>query len=302
MMILTSAKGIGYGIFWALLMNFTSVINDVLAKLLGEDLHFIEIAFFRFLFSALTALIVIGIQHFKGLKSGYTSNHQFRLISSFQTKYHGYHILRSILGAVAIGLCCCSVNKLPLAENTIILFSDTLFMLPLASIFLKEKIGIKCWSATILGMIGIIIMYRPITEHLNILALIPTTAAILFATMNIMVKKMVEKNENNLVMLFYFGLYTTLLTAIFVPSYWTCPSIRDISLLLALGIGSNLIQLFLFLAYRATKASVISPIRYAELPISIAFGYLFFAQIPDLNSIIGAIIIIGTTYIMSRES
>jgi S-adenosylmethionine uptake transporter len=286
-------NGAGYGIFWALLMNVTSVLNDVLAKALGERLHFVEIAFFRFFFSTLTVLVVMFAIH------GRAKLGSFRAI--FHTNHHWYHLLRGILGAVAIGLCCYSVSKIPLAENTTILFSDTLFMLPLASIFLGEKIGTKCWVATTFGMLGIVIMYRPTAEHLNYYAIIPTTAALLFAIMNIMIKKMVDKKEDDMKMLFYFGFYTTVLMIPFVPLYWERPSGQEILLLIALGIGSNLIQLFLFLAYRATRASVISPIRYAELPIAIAFGYFFFSQIPDINAIIGALIIIATTYMMSRS-
>ncbi|MDR2598105.1 MAG: DMT family transporter, partial [Holosporales bacterium] len=201
----TSNKGIGYGIFWALLMNVTSVLNDVLAKFLGHRLHFVEIAFFRFFFSTITVVLVMLVL--------YDRSNPSPLRTIFQTRHHGYHILRGILGSVAISLCCYSVNKLPLAENTTILFSDTLFMLPLASIFLREKIGVNCWVATALGMIGVVIMYRPMAEHLNIYAIIPTTAALLFAIMNIMIKKMVEKKEDDLKMLFYFAFYTTILMA-----------------------------------------------------------------------------------------
>jgi S-adenosylmethionine uptake transporter len=287
------SKGTGYGIFWALLMNVTSVLNDVLAKLLGQRLHFVEIAFFRFFFSALTVIMVIPLLY-KRANTGVVR-------SIFQTRHHGYHLLRGILGAFAIALCCYSVNKLPLAENTTILFSDTLFMLPLASIFLNEKIGIKCWIATAFGMFGVLIMYRPMANHLNIYAIIPTFAALLFAVMNIMIKKMVDRKEDDLLMLFYFALYTMILVAPFVPLYWKCPHGWELILLLFLGIGSNLIQLFLFLAYRATRASVISPIRYAELPIAITLGYFFFSQVPDKYALLGALIIISTTYMMSRK-
>jgi S-adenosylmethionine uptake transporter len=291
-------KGVGYGIFWALLMNSVSALNDVLAKFLGQDLHFVEVAFFRFFFSTLTVFVALIWRYQRSrLHQKAPSN----ICKIFQTKYHGEHAIRGAMGAIAIGLCCFSVNKLPLADNSTILFADTLFMLPLSAIFLKEQIGIRCWLATIAGMVGITIMYRPTADHLNLYAIVPTVAALLFAIMNIMIKKMIEKQEDHLKMLFYFGLYTTILSSLFVPFYWSIPNQKDLYLLLALGIGSNLIQFFLFMAYRATRASVISTIRYSELPIEIILGYAFFAQIPDSNGIIGAMIIIATTYMMSHR-
>ncbi len=278
-----SQKGLRQGIFWAILIYLISPLNDVLAKFLGDRLHPVEIAFFRFLFSALIVLIPMARSK-KNL---------------FKTKMQSMHLLRGTLGAIALGLCCFSVNIMPLAENTTILFSEALFMLPLAAIFLKEQISRVAIIATFIGFAGLIIMFRPKAENLNIMAIIPTIAAILFAIMNIMIKKMVDAKENALTMLFYFGLYTTILSGIIVPFFWTTPNSRELFLILLLGLGANLIQLFIFLAYRAASASAISPIRYSELPFAILFGFLFFGQIPDKIAIIGALLIISGTFIAS---
>ena len=274
-------RGLKQGIFWAIMIYLIGTLNDVLAKFLGNRLHAVEIAFFRFLFSA---IIVI----FPMVKSKQ---------NLFKSSIHSAHITRGILGAIALGLCCYSVNIMPLAENTTILFSEALFMLPLSAFFLREKISKTSIIATIIGFLGLIIMFRPKAENINILAIIPTCAAFLFATMNIMIKKMIDNHEHTLTMLFYFGLYTTIISAVFVPLYWITPNLHELFLISLLGIGANLIQLFIFLAYRATTASNISPIRYIELPFAILFGLAFFGQIPNANTIFGSLLIIAGTVI-----
>ena len=281
-----SEKGLKQGIFWAVMIYLVGALNDVLARFLGTRLHAVEIAFFRFFFSVAIVLIPI-LKSKKNL---------------FKSDMHFWHIGRGILGAVALGLCCYSVNVMPLAENTTVLFSESLFMLPLATIFLKEKIRKTAVCATILGFSGLIIMFRPRAENINILALIPTCAAFLFAVMNIMIKKMIDHKENTLTMLFYFGLYTTLISAVVVPMYWTTPTLKELGLIFLLGIGANLIQLFIFLAYRATTASAISPVRYTELPFAVLFGFVFFNQIPDLITLLGATLIISGTFIASWKN
>lgn len=283
-------KGVKQGIFWATLIYFTSSINDVLMKLLGERLHFIEISFFRFFFSVLTILIPILILN-KTEKQ-----------NLFHTNMQSIHIIRGILGAIALGLCCYSVNVIPLAENTIILFSESLFLLPLSVIFLKEKVSNKAIFATIIGFIGLLIIFKPKTSNINTLAIIPTISALLFAIMDVLIKKMINKKEHTLTMLFYFGLYTTIISGIFVPTIWITPKIHELLLIVLLGLGSNLIQLFIFLAYRATTASNIAPTRYIELLFSTTFGLLFFNQIPELNVIIGALFIIVGTFVISRSN
>ena len=278
-------KGVKQGIFWAIMIYLVSSLNDVLMKFLGDRLHSVEIVFFRFLFSAVIVLVPILLSQ-KNL---------------FKSSMHMMHATRGVLGAIGLALCCYSLNIMPMAENTTILFSEALFMLPLASYFLKEKVSSKSWIATIIGFTGLVIMYRPSAASLNLKAIVPTFAALLFAISSIMIKKMIDKRENTLTMLFYFGLYTTILSGIFVPFYWETPNFRELWLILLLGFGANLIQLFLFLAYRATTASNISPIRYVELPFAILFGFAFFNQIPEVAALIGAALIIIGTFVSSSS-
>ncbi|MDR2074826.1 MAG: DMT family transporter [Holosporales bacterium] len=272
-------RGVKQGITFALLIYLVCALNDVLMKFLGDRLHFIEISFFRFLFSAVTAAIPLLL-----VKKNF-----------LQTDMHGMHAVRGLLGTVAVALCCLGVNVMPLAENTTILFSEALFLLPMAGFVLKEHINCKSIIATVIGFLGLVIMFRPSLDHLNLLAIIPTAASFLFAIMSIMIKIMVDKGENNITMLLYFSIYTTIISLFFVPFFWISPTIEELILLFLLGIGANLVQLFLFLAYRATQASIISPIRYAELPFTVLFGFIAFGQIPDAITIIGALfIVIGT--------
>ncbi len=279
-------KGSQQGIFWGTLLYITSSYNDVLMKLLGQRLSVIEIAFFRFFFSFIVVAVPVFITGNKYLK----------------TPLHKLHILRGVLGTVALGLCCYSVKVMPLAENTTILFSEALFILPLSCIFLKENISWKILIANLIGFSGLLIMFRPQASNINAVACIPTLAAFLFATMDIIIKKMIDNREHTITMLFYFGLYTTILSGIFVPSVWVEPTARELWLILLLGIGANVIQLFIFLAYRATTASNMSVIRYIEFPIATLFGFWFFGQVPQLYSFISAGLIILGTYVMTKTS
>jgi S-adenosylmethionine uptake transporter len=278
--------GRSQGIFWGILLNFIGSVNDVISRLLGDRLHFIEISFFRFLFSMLIVSVPIVLSNRSLLKS----------------KIHTEHAIRGGLGTVALCLCCCSVNLMPLAENTTILFSDTFFTLILAAIFLNEKPRLQSWIAIALGLIGVAVMYKPSGNNINVAAIIPTAASFIFAVMNVMIKRMVNIKEHMLTALFYFGLYTTIISGLFVPFYWKPPTLQEILLLFVLGAGAILIQVFIFLAFRATDASNISPIRYTELLFSTLFGFMFFDQIPGREMIAGAVLIIVGSIVSSSGS
>lgn len=279
---------IGYaqGAFWAVMICLVSVSNDILMRLLGAHLDVIQIFFFRFFFGALAAIPLM-------LSHGTTL---------FKTSRPWMHFWRAILGVGAIGSACYSVNLMPLSDNTIIMSSQPFFFLPLAVVFLREKVDMSRWVAIFIGFIGLLIMFQPGAEAFRMVALVPITAAILFAMLDIMAKKMVS-TENTHTMLFYFAMGTTLLTLIPAILVWKTPSWYELSLLALLGIGGNLIQVCMIRAFSATDASALSPFRYVEFIFSALFGFLFFMEIPTLVTIAGAAFIIaGTAYISYYET
>lgn len=272
------SKGYAQGVFWAVMISVVSVTNDVLMRFLGERLHVVEISFFRFFFCMITVL-------------PFMANKGFH---TFKTTQPGMHALRAILGAVALSLCCYSVNIMPLSENTTIMFAEPLFFLPLAFILLKEKVDAPRWIATLVGFFGLLIILRPGTDAFHIVAFVPMTAAVLFALSNVMVKKMT--GEHAFTMLFYFGLGTTLFAFIPLIFVWEMPTLNELGLLIMLGIGGNMIQVCLFRAFAATDASALAPFRYVEFIISAIFGYVFFSQIPTIWILSGAALITASTF------
>ncbi len=279
-------KGYAQGAFWAIMIGVVSVSNDVLMCKLGDRFHTVEIVFFRYLFSMLT---VIPFMISKG--SYYFKTNRFPL-----------HFVRALIGAIALGLCCYSVYVMPLAENTSIMFAQPLFFLPMAYFFLKERVDTARWIATLMGFIGLLIIIRPGTDTFNMAALIPVSAALLFAISNVIVKKMVG-GDHIYTLLFYFGLISTFLAFIPLTFVWKTPHLDELCYLGALGVGANLIQVCLFRAYSAADASSLTPYSYTEIIISALSGYLFFNQIPHTFLYVGAAIIaISTFYITIIEA
>ncbi len=275
-------KGYLQGAFWALMICLTSSTNDVLMRYLGERLPVVEIVFFRFLFSMLTVV-------------------PFMLVNEknlFKTRQPKTHALRALVGAVALGLCCWSVNIMDLAENTAIMFCEPLFFLPMAYFLLKEKVDRNRWIATLIGFIGLIIIVSPGFNGVKITALVPMAAAMLFAYLCVMAKRMIQ-SEHTLTLLFYFGLGTTILAGLLLPWFWNVPTIRELMYLAALGVGANMIQVCLFRAYSSTDASALAPFRYTEFLFAASLGFLFFGQIPEPMTVVGAVIIAASAFYIS---
>jgi S-adenosylmethionine uptake transporter len=275
-------KGFPQGAFWATMIGLVSALNDVLMRFLGENLHFTEIIFFRFLFGTLAVIPLM-------LSQG---------VTLFKTSRPLYHILRAVLGVGAFFACCYGVNQMPLNENTIIMSSQPLFFLPLAIPFLGERVDRGRWIATIIGFLGILFIVQPGTDTFKLVALIPIAAAVQFALLDILAKKMVV-TENTYNMLFYFALGTTLLSAIPAFYFWQTPTLVDLGLLILLGIGANLIQVCLIRAFSATDASALTPFRYVDFLFALLFGFVLFAELPRIVTLVGACFIVVGTLLIS---
>jgi S-adenosylmethionine uptake transporter len=275
-------KGYAQGVFWAIMICLVSVSNDVLMRLLGDNLHTAEIIFFRFLFSMVT---VVPLMVSRGTEL-------------FITKRPVLHVLRAILGVGAIGACCFAVNIMPLSENTSIMFSQPLFFLPLAVILLKETVDLPRWIATMVGFLGLVLILQPGADTFRLVGLVSVAAALQFALLDILAKKMVA-TENTYSMLFYFAFGTTIGALIPALYFWKTPTLLELSLLILLGIGANLIQVCLIRAFSATDASALMPFRYVEFIFSALFGFLFFQEIPAQSILFGAALIIAASFYIS---
>lgn len=281
------AKGYAQGVFWIICVSLISNGNDILMRLLGSNLPSMEIAFFRFFFAA---LLLLPIMLYKGL-------------DSFKTSRPVWHISRGILGFGAVASWCYGVGKAPLALVATIALTVPLFVLPMAALLLKERVGWQRLIATLLGFIGILIIVYPdfqasgfdTDDVFNIGVVYLLMAALLFAVSDIVNKFMVSK-ESQLTLLFYFAVVTSIAGAYPAYKVWVDPSLSEIGLLLLLGAGGNLILYCLLKAFSAVDVSALAPYRYVELIFASGFGFLIFGEIPEIYTLLGAAIIVPSTF------
>lgn len=263
---------------WFLLSLVCSVMNDVISKYMGSNLGIFQIAFFRFLFSALTLLPVIFYYGFDTLKS-----------SNFLV-----HFIRGAILYFGITLWIFGLNSAPVSVATIISFTIPLFTLILARIFLKENVHWYRWLATIIGFCGILIIVAGKDSELTYGLFLLVLSGIGFAGLDVINKKFVIQ-ETMISMLFYSAIVTTALSLPAALYEWKEVSFNQICLLCLLGASANLILFFILKAFALADASAIAPYRYIELILSSLAGYIFFSEFPSNQALYGTIIIIPAT-------
>ncbi len=276
-------------IVWFVLSLMVSCGNDAIMKYVGTHISPWQVAFFRCLFGAVTLLPLMCYQG----------------QGAFTTHRPWLHIVRGGLLFAAISLWGHGVKETPITTATIMSFTVPIFVLLLAPIFLRERVTWPTWVATLIGFGGIVLVLQPSSWSCWGPSMFFVLAAGVFGLLDIINKKYVTQ-EPMLCMLFYSTLVATILLALPALYAGKIPAIHTLWWLVVLGIGSNLILYLLLRAFALTGVSSLAPFRYLELLISMGVGYLFFQELPDRNSYLGAAIIIPCTlfivYYQSRSA
>ncbi len=273
------------GVGYYMVHLFFSFLNDSLTKYLIIKISGWQILFFRLLLGSCILLIVILVKDINYLK----------------TQRIALHFLRGVIFFVAILLWSYGLKFSLLSQSTLIAFVIPIFVLVLASIFLKEKVTKSLWVATIIGFCGIIIAIRAYNSAFNIKFIYLIISAILFAIMDILNKKYIDK-ESLLSMLFYPAFFASIFT--FFPAYktWVAVNSKDLILLSILALGGNLVYYFLLKAFSLVNVSVLSPFRYLEIIIASIIGWVLFDEMINIYLIIASVLIIpSSSYIFYKK-
>ena len=238
----------------------------------------------------------------------------------FKTQYPLLTITRVILFFFGFSSFYVSLTVLPLGTATALFFVTPFLITIFAHIFLKEEIGLRRWSAVVVGFIGVYVTLNPDFSNFNYLSLLPIFCAFCYSLSMIIIKKTSDKDSVYtqtftfyigaiiLSIIFYFiigdGQYNTSdhPASQFIFREWFVDFKSNVLLMSITGVTATVAFLFLFTAYSIASPSVISPFEYSILFWSPLIGWLYFDEIPTLSTVVGILIIVSSgIYIFIRE-
>lgn len=224
------------------------------------------------------------------------------LSRALSTQYLGRHIVRGLFCLGSQYTYFLALLYLPLADMTALGFSQVIFMTIAAVVILKEKVGLRRWLATLVGFAGVLIMLRPSGGVVDIYTLVAVLSALLLCGVTVSIRLMARTESTETVMLYQSFV---LCAAYAVPTFlwWQWPSQEEWVLLVVIGIVGTLGQYLFTLAFRVAEASALAPLEFTRLLIAIILGFLVFSEIPEMSTMLGAVIVMGSTiYTVRRNS
>ena len=79
------------------------------------------------------------------------------------------------------------------------------------------------------------------------------------------------------------------------------PNIRDLLLLSMIGILGGLANLWLTQSYKYSEVSLVTPLKYLALVFAIVFGYFIWEEVPTTKTLIGAFLVVISSFIIFRR-
>lgn len=270
---------VGVGAFFLVLMA-------ALAKHLGQTLPVFVIVFVRFLVGLLVLLPVIWRLGFGVLR----------------TRRLPLHMIRGGIGLLGNLALFFALVHMTIGDTVTIQFSRPLIMVLIAALFLGERVGPGRLLATLVGFCGIVMITRPFASGFEPWALVALAGAV-FATLVALCIKLLTRTERTVVIMFYFALFTTLLSAIPAFIVWQTPSPSELALLVLTGALGMVGQSLFTHGLGSGEISFVMPFDYLRILYAFIIGLIWFAEVPLAWSFAGAAtIIISSVYLLRTES
>ena len=211
-------------------------------------------------------------------------------INFYKSKSIKWQIFRSLLSVIESGCFVLSFKYLSLADAHSVGSLAPAIVVALSAIFLKEKVSTKTWIAIFVGFVGVLIILRPTSSIFDPKALLPLLGAFGLGLYQVVTKK-VSEHDTTETSLFYTSIIGIFVMSLLASNFWSPISSSSYILFLIVGIFFSLGIYLQIIALSMANASIIQPFHYTLIFWAIIFGYIFYNDIPDLFTIVGAVII-----------
>lgn len=259
---------------------------DTQAKFLTQTLHPIQIVWTRQL----------------GLLIGVLFLLRLRGLAVLRTKTPLLQMSRGALAATSATLFIVGVSFVPLADAVAISFVAPFFVTMLGALILREPVGIRRWTAIIVGFGGTLIVIRPGLGVIHPGALLVMLAAFLFALRQIL-SRMLSGGDRTETTVAYTALTGSALLTLPLPFFWHWPETSlELGLLAGIALLAALGEFLIIRALEVGQAVVVAPMQYSMMIWGTFYGFVVFGDFPDFWTWVGAAVIVASgIYTFYRE-
>jgi len=277
------------GIFCIIIAGFGFALMSLFVKLSG-DLPSIQKGFFRNIIAVFISSIPL-IKHWKVIIIPRNNTGWLVLIS------------RSVFGTIGLVLNFYAISHISLADSSIIQKLSPFIIIILSYIFFKEEMTRFQVFSIIIAFIGITLIIKPSGNNIiSMGALAALLGALCAGIAYTCVRYLGTHNISGEFIIFFFSSLSSLMLLPYLILDYRTMTYYQLSMLLLAGISATIGQYGVTFAYKFAAAKNISVFDYSQVLFSGIFGYMFFGEFPDFQSLIGYVIVISVGIVLVLRS
>lgn len=296
-----------FGATNAVIGVFAFSLNDMIIKSLSDGYALHQIMLFRSAFALI--LLLAFVVPFNG---GF---------AALKTSRPGMHFWRGVLVVASNFAFFMGLASLPLAEAVAVFFVCPLISTAMSVVFLGEKVGPRRWASVAVGLVGVLVIVRPGTEAFQMASLFPLVAALCYAGMQNITRRIGDTESAATLSLYIQVAFviTSMMAGLafgggqfadqsdpslaFLLRGWVWPPTYDLFILFLVGFASAAGGFFTARAYRATDVALVSSFEYVSLPMALFWGLVVFGEWPVPAEMLGMALILGAgLFLVWREA
>ena len=233
----------------------------------------------------------------------------------FRSAHPWLQVLRALAGASGF-LCFFYVyQQIDFAEASALNFSQSLWAIALAMVFLKEKSTWRHWISVLMGYVGIFLIVNPTFGAIRMGELVAIIGAILLAAENILAKKVVSKDSPALFMFYSSCMIVGIIGLNYILPFdflvlilqdsnvtkWHSLNIQTLVPILAVGALSLTSQYAYLRAFKLEKVNFLAPFDYTKVIFATAVELLVLQVFPSWQTLMGSLLVLGCIYYLARH-
>ncbi|MFC0189391.1 DMT family transporter [Fictibacillus aquaticus] len=272
------------GVVLAILSSLVFSVMNALVKAVSLTIPYAESVFFR---SIIGTIIILFLMKRKNMPFSKTGRPMLAV--------------RGVFGALYLLAYFYTISKIPLADASILAHMSPFFAVVLAGVFLKEKLPKMLLFVLPAVILGAVMLVKPQQfETYSMFAFVGVLSAF-FAACAATSIRYLSSRHHSYEIVFYFLATATVVSVPFMWNSFIVPSPLELFYLVCIGVVSLLGQLFLTSAFTHENVIVVEVTRYIGIVFNAMWGFLFWSEIPDTQTLAGGMLIISACIFLSRR-
>ena len=210
---------------------------------------------------------------------------------AMKTRHPWRHVWRNVVHYGAQYAWLVAVTLIPLAQVISIEFTMPIWTAVLAVLFIGERMNRWKVAAIVLGLVGVLIIVRPVAGQIEAGQLISLAAAVGFSISVIMVKTL-TRTDSVVRIIFWMLIIQALIGAVPAASVWQPVPDGLWGWIVVVAICGTFSHYCMARAMLHADATVVVPMDFLRVPLTALAGWLIYNELIDAYTVVGAALIL----------